>query len=99
MDMEMVVSNLLVVEDYSVVRTEEERTAMKVYIRRWRKDERNYVQEGPYEIDQYEGLSFSFKEEFTACTKLVLGRVRNMFLHAGEENALVVYVEEERVKP
>jgi hypothetical protein len=61
---------------------------MKVYIRRWRKGERNYVQEGSHEIDAYNGLVFGLKGDLESVT------VRSIFLHAGEKNALVVYVED-----
>lgn len=69
---------------------------MKVYIRRWRNGERNYVMEGPYVIDAYNGLTFQTMEGGNGATTLVLGntKVRTVFLHAGEKDALVMYVED-----
>lgn len=68
---------------------------MKVYIRRWMRDKKNYDQEGPYEIDAYNGIGFTDKEEeYTTLEHVVKGRVQSMFLHAGQANALVVYVED-----
>lgn len=69
---------------------------MKVYIRRWKNGDRNYVMEGPYEIDAYNGLTFQTVKGGNGATTVVLGntKVRTVFLHAVEPNALVMYVED-----
>lgn len=68
---------------------------MKVYIRRWKSEQKNFVREEPFEIDAYNGVGFtSMEEEFRATEHTVKGVVQTIYLHASEPNALVVYVEE-----
>lgn len=68
---------------------------MKVYIRRWKAEQKGYVQEGPYMIDAYSGIAFTQGEESSVVASVIQqSRARNIFLHASEPNALVVYVED-----
>jgi hypothetical protein len=69
---------------------------MKVYVRRWNAERRQYSEEGPYEVGQYEGVCFVTKEANAEVFPAVRGRVRNIFLHAKQADALCVYVEDER---
>lgn len=74
---------------------------MKVYIRRWKGDQRNYISEGPYMIDSYNGISFEQdRESPPPPTAVVLHEtyVHTIYLHASEPNALVVYVEDVEIK-
>lgn len=68
---------------------------MKTYIRKWDKEMKSYVHLEPRRIDAYEGLHFLATSLTSNATDELVGmRVRSIFLHASEPNALVVYVEE-----
>lgn len=69
---------------------------MKVYIRRWSNDNRQYVMEGAHQIDMYNGIAFEHVKGGKGAITTVMEntRVRSIFLHPGEANALVVYVED-----
>lgn len=69
---------------------------MKVYVRKWTATGMYEVVK-TIEIDSYNGLTFTNYKENVTRESDVLGRVQCIYLHAGEPNALVVYVEE--VKP
>lgn len=68
---------------------------MKVYIRRWKAEQKNFVREEPFEIDAYNGVGFTdLTEKFRATERTIKGKVQTIYLHASEPNALVVYVED-----
>ena len=66
---------------------------MKVYVRKWNGDWKNYVQ-SVHEIDAYNGLTFFRYGENVVYDGDVHGRVQKIYLHASEPNALCVSVEE-----